>query len=68
MGCHFADARYAGSIQKLWAQLDDDNSGVITLAELDPAAHKCIEAFWALINDRSRRAKKTFQYLEYVTE
>jgi len=43
---------YAGSIQKLWEQLDDDNSGVITLAELDPAAHKCIEAFWTLINDR----------------
>jgi hypothetical protein len=35
----------------LWKQLDDDDSGVITLYELDPPADRAMKAFDKLIVD-----------------
>jgi Ca2+-binding EF-hand superfamily protein len=42
---------YAGSVSKLWKQLDDDDSGVITLYELDPPADRAMKAFDKMIMD-----------------
>jgi hypothetical protein len=36
---------YAGNIANLWKELDDDDSGVITLRELDEQAYNQLEAF-----------------------
>merc|ERR1719478_157376 len=42
---------YAGSVSKLWKQLDDDDSGVITLFELDPPADRAMKAFDKMIKE-----------------
>ena len=31
---------YSGNIKKLWFELDDDNSGIISLEELDPKVRR----------------------------
>merc|ERR1719159_1952142 len=43
---------FSGNIKKLWHELDDDNSGVISLAEIDPPVNKLIEEFRQLIEDK----------------
>jgi Ca2+-binding EF-hand superfamily protein len=43
---------FSGNIKKLWGELDDDGSGVISLAEVDPAINDLIESFKALIEEK----------------
>jgi Ca2+-binding EF-hand superfamily protein len=43
---------FSGNIKKLWNELDDDGSGVISLAEVDPPVHALIESFWELMNEK----------------
>jgi Ca2+-binding EF-hand superfamily protein len=40
---------YVGNLKTLWDQLDADQSGFITLNELDPEAHTLIEDFFGLM-------------------
>merc|ERR1719271_822670 len=37
---------YAGHVRKLWGELDDDDSGVISLAELDPYVNRIVNQFF----------------------
>eukprot|EP00425_Heterocapsa_triquetra_P028705 CAMPEP_0195109722 /NCGR_PEP_ID=MMETSP0448-20130528/90235_1 /TAXON_ID=66468 /ORGANISM="Heterocapsa triquestra, Strain CCMP 448" /LENGTH=441 /DNA_ID=CAMNT_0040146365 /DNA_START=1 /DNA_END=1324 /DNA_ORIENTATION=- len=47
--CHAAkEMGYVGNLRTLWFNLDSDNSGKITLDELDPHAAKLLEKFRAL--------------------
>ena len=39
-------------MKKLWEELDDDGSGVISLRELDEKSHRAIEAFYDLLETR----------------
>jgi len=40
---------YRGPVRQLWAELDNDKNGYITLAEFDPAAHKQLSEYAALV-------------------
>merc|ERR1719160_2246152 len=44
---------YSGNIKKLWFELDDDNSGVISLEELDPKINALITG-WKTFLEESR--------------
>eukprot|EP00747_Dinoflagellata_sp_TGD_P108845 gnl/TRDRNA2_/TRDRNA2_170538_c1_seq1.p1 gnl/TRDRNA2_/TRDRNA2_170538_c1~~gnl/TRDRNA2_/TRDRNA2_170538_c1_seq1.p1 ORF type:complete len:954 (+),score=191.39 gnl/TRDRNA2_/TRDRNA2_170538_c1_seq1:1-2862(+) len=43
---------YAGDIKKLWKSLDDDNSGSISIRELDSQADDMIKAFLSLLQEK----------------
>lgn len=36
---------YTGNLKNLWRELDEDNSGTISLTELDPEADRCLKEF-----------------------
>lgn len=44
---------FAGSVKKLWAELDTDGSGIITLQELDVEVYDLLENFRSLVRDKS---------------
>mmetsp|Transcript_95536 Transcript_95536/g.212502 ORF Transcript_95536/g.212502 Transcript_95536/m.212502 type:complete len:921 (+) Transcript_95536:1-2763(+) len=42
---------YNGCLKKVWQEMDSDGSGFITLDEIDPNAHKALNAFRKLLTD-----------------
>merc|ERR1719247_964784 len=48
MACRAND--YRGNLKCLWEELDDDNSGVVTLKELDPKAYEALHSFKDMLN------------------
>lgn len=43
---------YGGNLKALWAELDEDNSGFISLKELDPDTYELVEAFNKFLHDK----------------
>ena len=43
---------FRGSLLKVWKELDDDNSGVVTLEEFDPKAHHQVELMRSTLLDK----------------
>merc|ERR1719453_2891383 len=43
---------FRGSLLKVWKELDDDNSGVVTLEEFDPKAHNQVELMRSTLLDK----------------
>lgn len=51
---------YAGNVKILWMELDDDNSGHITIKELDPKGAKLIDSFLSGCKKRLGGLRKAF--------
>jgi Ca2+-binding EF-hand superfamily protein len=53
---------FDGNMLGLWKELDDDNSGVVTLQELEPRAHHCTELFRQLLRQKYGNTLKAWKY------
>eukprot|EP00929_Paragymnodinium_shiwhaense_P083835 TRINITY_DN44797_c0_g2_i3.p1 TRINITY_DN44797_c0_g2~~TRINITY_DN44797_c0_g2_i3.p1 ORF type:complete len:1724 (+),score=625.26 TRINITY_DN44797_c0_g2_i3:115-5286(+) len=55
---------FDGSLKKLWAQLDADGSGGITLDELDEHAHKALTTFRQLLIEKHGSFTKAWAFFD----
>merc|ERR1719183_701716 len=53
---------FDGNLLGLWNALDDDKSGLVTLAELEPRAHHCTELFRQLLRQKYGNTLKAWKY------
>jgi Ca2+-binding EF-hand superfamily protein len=58
------DLGYNGNLKSLWRELDDDKSGFISLAELDPEAAMTLRAFRRLLRDKCGSTLEGWHFLD----
>jgi Ca2+-binding EF-hand superfamily protein len=62
MGCR--GLSYNGNVKKLWNELDDDGSGFISLAEIDPEAHYSQAIFRELLVSKFGNTLRAFRKMD----